>query len=796
MFQDGIATMAEWLRRPGAPTLQVPSLHGVTAPSLKLTTSLEERRGAQDDRPLEAGAEAPAVLLVDDNAANLVSLEAILEPLGVRMDKASSGEQALRFLLREEYAVILLDVRMAGLSGFETAALIKQRERTRNVPIIFLTAYGRDDAELITGYSTGAVDFLQKPFPPEVLRSKVSVFVELFRAQQQVRSQAEQLRQKEAEARDAALRAAGYIDRLRDFAARLSEAGTVAQVCRALFEQGLVSAGAKAGAVYLLDAAGEALEVVDALGYPEAVLAPWRRIPLTSPTPIAEAVREQRSIWLASLEEWRLRYPDVDARGMHEAAISLPLLVKGRVLGVIGLSFPRARAFTEMDRAFFAAQAHACAQALERVRLTTEERRAHEQARAAAARLQVLAEASDAFNVTSRDLGVLLDTVAGQVTRHLAESCALYLLSDDGQRLELATFRHVDPEAEALYRQVLRVPLAPGEGFSGRVFQGSQPRLIPVLTPESLRAVVKPEHHAAVERFPIHSLVGVPLRMRGRVVGALSVCRFSPGRPFTREDQELLEELAAKAALSIENARLFAEQQRAQEELRRRAEFEQQLVGIVSHDLRNPLAAISMSAGLLEKKGELSDSQKRTVARIGQATERAARMIRDLLDFTKARLGGGIALHRQPTDLGDVVRQVVDEVLVAHPGRHVELDVTAEVRGEWDPDRIAQVLTNLLGNALTYSPAGAPVKVTACGDGDSALLSIFNGGTPIPPELLPRLFEPMTRGALKEGQSSRSIGLGLYIVRDIVRGHGGSVDVVSSAEHGTTFTVRLPCRGA
>ncbi|WP_164012719.1 GAF domain-containing protein [Pyxidicoccus trucidator] len=788
MFQDGIPTMAEWLERLG-------TRNAVTAPNLSVAALMPPPEEAAN-RPEVSGSEPPAVLLVDDNAANLVSLEAILEPLGVRMDKASSGEQALRFLLREDYAVILLDVRMAGLSGFETASLIKQRERTRNVPIIFLTAYGRDDVELVTGYATGAVDFLQKPFPPEVLRSKVSVFVDLFRAQQQVRRQSELLKQKESEARDSALRASGYIDRLRDFAARLSESTTVEQVCRALFEQGLVAAGAKAGAVNLLDATGEALEIVDSMGYPESVLAQWRRIPLGLPIPLTDSVRERRPIWLGSVREWREQYPDVEVRGIHEAAIALPLLVKGRALGAIGLSFARERAFTEMDRAFFTALAHACAQALERVRLSSEERRAHEQARAAAARLQLLGEASDAFSVTNRDLDVLLDTIARQVSRTLAESCALLLLSEDGERLELGTFHHEDAEVATLYRQVLQAPLSSGEGFSGRVLQSGQSQLIPVLTQELLLALVKPEHQEAVRRFPVHSLVGVPLRMQGRVVGVLSVCRFSAGRPFTREDQGLVEELAAKAALSIENARLFAEQQRTQEELRRRAEFEQQLVGIVSHDLRNPLAAISMSAGLLEKKGELSDSQKRMVVRINQATERAARMIRDLLDFTKARLGGGIALHRQPTDLKDVVHQVLDELLVAHPGRHVELDLGAELKGEWDPDRIAQVLTNLLGNALAYSPAGAPVRVGARVDGEQALLTVFNGGDPIPPELLPRLFEPMTRGTLKEGQSSRSIGLGLYIVRDIVRGHGGGVDVVSSAEHGTTFTVWLPRYGA
>ncbi|WP_191263213.1 GAF domain-containing protein [Comamonas sp. JC664] len=775
MSQDGIPTMVS-LQRMGIPFEQ-----SATAVSRLALTHLR----LTDDAPnrlVKAGSDAPAVLLVDDHVSNLVSLEAILEPLGVRMDKACSGEQALRFLLREDYAVILLDVRMAGLSGFETAALIKQRERTRNVPIIFLTAYGRDDAELVTGYATGAVDFLQKPFPPEVLRSKVSVFVELFRAQQQVRRQSELLRQKEAEARDAALRAAGYIDRLRDFAARLSEASTVPQVCRALFEQGLVAAGAKAGSVNLLDPAGEALEVVDAIGYPEGVLNRWRRIPLSMVTPLSDAVREQQAIWVASPDEWAARYSHVDMKGVPEAALALPLLVKGRPLGVIGLSFARPRTFSEMDRAFFTALAHACAQALDRVHLTAEERRAHAQARAAAARLQMLAEASNAFDATNRDLSVLLDTIARQVARFMADACTLCLLSDDGTRLEVAARHAVLTLAEA------RPPL-PGEALSEFVLQSGRPLLIPELSAEQRLALVG---QAPSEGDPAYSLLCVPLRTQGRVVGTLSVGRAGQGRGFTLEDQELVEELAAKAALSIENARLFAEQQRSQEELRRRAEFEQQLVGIVSHDLRNPLAAISMSAGLLEKKGVLTDSQKRMVWRIGQATERAARMIRDLLDFTKARLGGGIALHRQPTDLRDVVSQVVDEMQVANPERRVEVDIQGEVQGEWDSDRIAQVLTNLLGNALAYSPADAPVRVGTRLEGEAAMLSVFNGGAPIPRELLPRLFEPLTRGALKEGQSTRSIGLGLYIVQDIVRGHGGGVEVVSSEDHGTTFTVRLP----
>jgi PAS domain S-box-containing protein len=129
------------------------------------------------------------ILLVDDRPENLLTLDAILEPLGERLVRAHSGDEALKCLLTEEFAVILLDVQMPGLNGFETAELIKSRERTRYVPIIFLTAISKDEAYVYRGYSVGAVDYMSKPFEPDVLRSKVAVFVDLYRKQQQLKEQ-------------------------------------------------------------------------------------------------------------------------------------------------------------------------------------------------------------------------------------------------------------------------------------------------------------------------------------------------------------------------------------------------------------------------------------------------------------------------------------------------------------------------------------------------------------------------------------------------------------------------------
>src|SRR3954467_141441 len=137
------------------------------------------------------------ILIVDDRAENLLALEAILEPLHQRLVRASSGEQALRRLLERDFALILPGVQMPGMNGFETARLIKSRERSKYIPIIFLTAISKEEAYVFEGYSVGAVDYLFKPFQPEILRSKVAAFVDLYRKQEQIKHQDELLRESE-----------------------------------------------------------------------------------------------------------------------------------------------------------------------------------------------------------------------------------------------------------------------------------------------------------------------------------------------------------------------------------------------------------------------------------------------------------------------------------------------------------------------------------------------------------------------------------------------------------------------
>ncbi len=243
-----------------------------------------------------------------------------------------------------------------------------------------------------------------------------------------------------------------------------------------------------------------------------------------------------------------------------------------------------------------------------------------------------------------------------------------------------------------------------------------------------------------------------------------------------------------------EHKRSEEERQRLLAEARRRVEFEQQLVGIVSHDLRGPLNAILAGASMMLQRDNVESWQTKTAARILSCAERSNRLIRDLLDFTQARMGGGIPVRPAPVDLHELTMQAVEEARAVHAEREIQVTQGGDGRGEWDADRMAQVVSNLLGNALKYSPERTPVQVETQGEEERVVLRVHNGGEPIPEDLQPCIFEPLRRGKRRSVKSDRSIGLGLYIVRELVLAHGGTVELRSTQAEGTTFTVSLPRR--
>jgi PAS domain S-box-containing protein len=237
----------------------------------------------------------------------------------------------------------------------------------------------------------------------------------------------------------------------------------------------------------------------------------------------------------------------------------------------------------------------------------------------------------------------------------------------------------------------------------------------------------------------------------------------------------------------------ITDQKRAQEQLAQALVFREQVIAILGHDLRNPLSAVRALATLLLRRGDLPENARESVAEIGRAGQRMLEMIGTLLDFTRSRFKGALPIAPVPTDLHEVCRGVVDELLSAEPGRTIELELEGDGRGTWDPARMAQVVSNLVANALEHGAKHGAVRVSVGGDEEDAIVEVKNEGPAIPPELMAVMFEPFCRGsALRDASHARGLGLGLYIVNQVVSAHGGSIAVESTAERGTTFTVRLP----
>ena len=283
-----------------------------------------------------------------------------------------------------------------------------------------------------------------------------------------------------------------------------------------------------------------------------------------------------------------------------------------------------------------------------------------------------------------------------------------------------------------------------------------------------------------MKQYGIESYIAVPLyRPDGTVLGTLCALDPEPAR-LAPDDLDLLRMLS----------QLITHELRAGEELRllhRMGQNREQLMGIVGHDLRNPLTTIHLSALALRKDPSLSRDHLRELTLIERGAHRMNRIVVDLLDITRSQLGRGLPVEKKSADLHDLCIRAVREYRSIYPERRIELELEGGGEGMCDPDRMFQVLSNLMGNALMHGPEESPISVRAGDDGERVIIQVRNGGFSIPREVLPTLFQPSPRWGEEGG-----LGLGLYIADQIVRSHGGTLQVRSAAGSGTTFTIALP----
>lgn len=568
----------------------------------------------------EAAEEKVNILIVDDRSDKLLGYEVVLAELNQNLVRATSGTAALRCLLKQDFAVILLDVNMPGMDGFETASLIRQRGRSETTPIIFISAVNDTENHVSRGYSLGAVDYILTPVVPEILRAKIAVFVDLFKKTEQIKRQAEER-------------------------------------TRFLQEQA---------------ARAEAELRQEQLGF------------------LAEA----SNVLAGSLE-----YQDTFE---NLARLVVPRLADLCVIHLIDAE-------------------------------------------------SGLREVAAAHDEASGDTGI-------------AKAAELFSSNDAAMRV------------------------------ASRVVETAKSDMLCEFKSAALSTLFdRTEDQQVMRELGACSLIAVPIRARERVLGSITMINTTPLRPCGPNELSLVEELAQRAALALENAGLYTAAQQARTEAERANLAKDQFLAMLSHELRTPLTPVLNSVLALEHEEELSAEGRASLEMIRRNVELEARLIDDLLDLTRISKGK-VQLNREIVDGHSLLRTALEICQADVDQKHLDLTLNLgarDVQLQADPARLQQIFWNLIKNAVKFTPKGGRVMITTGNDESGAFrVEIADSGMGIDADSLPKIFN-----AFEQGERTRlgGLGLGLAITKALVERHKGSISAESAGRNqGAKFTVVLP----
>lgn len=420
----------------------------------------------------------------------------------------------------------------------------------------------------------------------------------------------------------------------------------------------------------------------------------------------------------------------------------------------------------------------------------TERRALEEQMQLQAERAQILADAG-AFFASNIDPNWVTQAIAERVAEVLGDWAAVILRSGDAKELNVASIYHRDMASLGLaWSYIYRQPLVVGEGLIGQVVATGYPSLT-----TNVRAATD-THPGTYHPSPakLASLLILPLRTRREMIGALVIAANDPDRAMTDDKLPLAELLAERAALAIENAKLYTEQVEARRKVEDLSRLKDEFLSIASHELRTPVTSIkgyTQLAKMLIKEGDLNTSEEYLDIALDQI-DRMSRLILELLDVSRIETGR-LEIRREPIAWSHFVRDVVHRHHTAVSDRRFHVSVPDDNRiVTGDRDRLEQVLGNLLENAVKYSPDGSDITVTVDDRGDAFVTAVCDRGIGIPADELGQVFERFHRGRQVSSTNYGGLGLGLYITKQIIERHGGSIWVESKEGQGTTFYFSIP----
>lgn len=564
--------------------------------------------------------------------------------------------------------------------------------------------------------------------------------------------------------------AAERAQRLLVITSALADAVTTTEVFSAVVDRVGAAVDASSAALWLLEDDGRTARLAHAIGYSQTVLQAFAALPIdmVPSIPALDSLRQGEPIWISSPEALLRQYPHLAAVTPtdHSSQLTcLPLISDGRTLGVLAVTIDQLREPAEEVHSFLMLVARYAGQAIERLRLHRDnvEARSHAEQLYRFAHSAALADNLDQVLECGLDaIGATLGTDRGAV-----------LLFDDAGVMRFRAWRGLSEH----YRRSV-------EGHSPwpRDAAAPQPVLIDDVDTSPEMAVYLPLFRT--ER--IGALAFVPLITRGRLLGKFMIY-YGERHRFSKTEIEIAGTIGSHlASLASRFAALAA--------LEQTVRYSELFTGVLAHDLRNPLGAITTAAHLvlMRQEGE-GDRSAKPLSRIVASGQRMERMIDQLLDFTRARVGGGIEILVRDANLADLCSQAIAEIELVYPDRSIQCSFVGDQGGTWDPDRLLQIISNLVANACQHGRPGSAVTVRLDGRQPDAITAEVHNLGQIPEALQPTLFDPF-RGTRHRRDHSRGLGLGLFIVKELVRAHGGTVEVRSTEADGTAFTIRMPRR--
>ncbi len=403
--------------------------------------------------------------------------------------------------------------------------------------------------------------------------------------------------------------------------------------------------------------------------------------------------------------------------------------------------------------------------------------------------LKIIADAAHAFASVGFNLSSVLDEITHRIVETLGNGCTIRLVSEDEKSLEPTAFYHSNPDAIEVLRVIFHESSHMlGEGLAGKVAQTGKSEMVQGLGQEDMKKTLKKEHWVFLDRFRIHSLMAVPLKLKDKVIGVISVYRDDTPESYTEEDVLFVQAFAGHAAQAIENARLH---RISQEAIRTREEF----LLMATHELNTPLTALILSIETITRLNEKSaDPQNekftKLISIMDNQVTRLRKIVQTLVGFLKAK-SGRIDLKIESVELNQLVTEVESRLKMQLESTTSKIihGKTEPVTGLWDRFWLEQVVGNLLANAIKYGN-GKPIHIDIENLRDQARFTVRDEGIGIDPDKMDVIFEPFERAVSVSNYGG--FGIGLYVVKRMTEEMGGQIQVTSQAGKGSAFSLELP----